>query len=138
VYISFSGGIVKVLNTKTWTEVDSLKCESGINEMAVSPDGKFLAAFSGKNIEVWDLKSFKRKWKLEGHDQGGYGIGFSPDSRYVISGSYDQTFKIWDLSNGMCTLTYHGFEDVVYSCKILSDKEIFVGSSQGKIWYYKF
>ena len=138
VYVSFSGGIIKKLSTKTWTEVDSLKCESGITEMTVSSDGKLLAAFSGRNIEVWDLQTFKRKWKLEGHEQGGYGIGISPDNRYAISGSYDQTFKIWDLSNGTCTLTYHGYQDIVYSCKILSGNEIFIGSSQGKIWHYKF
>ena len=138
VYISFPDGVIKVYDTKTWNEAGKMKCDADIREMAISADGSLLGSFSGRFVEVWDIKTLKRKWKLEGHEQSGYGIGFSPDNRYLISGSYDQTFKLWDLSSGKCTLTYHGYEDVVYNCKILSGNEIFVATSQGMIFYYKF
>lgn len=137
-YVGFGDGSIKIFETNTWSEVGSLACANGLQEMDMSPDGRFLAAFSGKNVEVWDLKTFDRKFLLSGHELAGYGICFSPDSRYLLSGSHDQTFRLWNLANGVCTLTYHGYEDMIYSCKFVSASEFLIGSAEGKIWYYRF
>jgi WD40 repeat protein len=137
-YVGFNDGEVKVIDTRTWGETGSFRCGAGIQEMAVSPDGGMLAVFSGRNIEVWATKSLGRIHLLQGHERSGYGIGFSPDGRHIVSGSNDQTFRIWDLSDGSCTLTYHGYEDTIYSCKFLGGRELLLTSSQGKVWYYRF
>jgi len=137
-YVGFGTGKVKSFDTRSWIEVGSFDCSNGLQEMAMSPDGRLLAVFSGKNVEVWDTRTSRRTHLLTGHEQSGYGIGFSPDSRYLVSGSSDQTFKFWNLTNGICTFTYHGYEDVVYSCKFPSDNELLIGTSQGKIRYYRF
>lgn len=36
--------------------------------------------------------------KFEGHDKSVYSVAFSPDGKSLVSGSLDQTLKIWDLS----------------------------------------
>ena len=136
--IGFNDGTVKLLETNAFTVINSFKCNSGIQEIAISPDGSTLAVFSGKNIELWDVKSASRTSILKGHERSGYGIGFSHDGKYLISGSNDQTFKLWNLENSTCTLTYHGYDETIYNCKILSHNEIFISTSQGRIIYYKF
>jgi WD40 repeat protein len=79
------------------------------------------------------------EYKLTGHEQTGYAIGFSPDSKYLISGSYDQTFKLWNLERkGNCTLTFHGYEETVYTSKFIDNRRIFIGSSQGMMYFYDF
>lgn len=138
VFIGFHDGAIRALSAATWEEITVFKCHEGIQEFTVSPDGKLLAIFSGKDIEVWDTNTFKRKTFLKGHEKSGYGISFSADNRYIISGSYDQTFKLWNLTTGACTLTYHGYQDVIYSSKFLSAHELFLSSPEGKIWYYRF
>lgn len=138
VIVAFNSGMVKVLETKSWTEMSTFSCQTGIQEITVSPDGKTLAVFSGKDIELWNLETFTRTTVLAGHEKPGYGIGFSPDGKYLISGSYDQTFKLWNLETNTCTLTFHGYGDTIYSCKILPGNKIFLSSPQGKIWYYRF
>lgn len=138
VIVAFSGGLVKVLETTNWNELASFSCKNSIQEITVSADGKTVAIFSGKDIELWSTESFTKKAILTGHEKPGYGIGFSPDGKYFISGSYDQTFKLWNLETNTCTLTFHGYEDIIYSCKILPGNKIFLSSSQGKIWYYRF
>lgn len=138
VFIGFHNGTVKCLATGGWQEKASYQLEAGLQEMAVSPDGNWLAAFSGKNIELWHIPTGQRKYLLAGHEQAGYGIGFSPDSGYLISGAYDQTFKLWNLSSGRCTLTFHGFEETIYSAQFLNEKEILLGTPQGRMYYYQF
>jgi WD40 repeat protein len=79
-----------------------------------------------------------RKHKLVGHQQMGYGVSFSNDGKYLITGSNDQTFKLWNLETGKCTLTYHGFEDTIYSAQFISKNGLLLGTSQGVMRYYAF
>ena len=34
---------------------------------------------------------------FEGHEHRIESVAFSPDSQYIISGSFDQTIKLWNL-----------------------------------------
>jgi hypothetical protein len=43
---------------------------------------------------------------LEGHDQTVWAVAFSPDGKYVATGSLDQTAKIWDASSGTLLQTF--------------------------------
>lgn len=137
-YVGFGDGKISAIDTKTWTQTHAGRCLEGIQELAVSPDGEFLAAFSGAVIEIWATRTMTRRSLLRGHQKSGYGLGFSPDGRYLVSGSSDQTFKLWNLAREACTLTYHGYDDVVYSSKFLSADELHFSSSEGKIWYFRF
>ncbi|MCU0369992.1 MAG: WD40 repeat domain-containing protein [Bacteroidales bacterium] len=138
IFTGCGNGTIKGYRASDWTETDHFVAERGLQEMAVSPDGKLMAVFSGKNIEIFDLATRERRFFLDGHEQSGYGLDFSPDSRYLVSGSYDQTFKLWNLGTGQCTLTFHGFEETIYSTKFLGGNEIFLGTSQGMMHYYHF
>ena len=35
-------------------------------------------------------------------------VAFSPDGRRIVSGSYDETLKVWDALTGQETLTLNG------------------------------
>jgi len=47
---------------------------------------------------------------LRGHDQPVCALAFSPDGRWLASGSFDRTVKLWDVATGwnMRTLRRHG------------------------------
>jgi WD40 repeat protein len=138
IIVGSGDGIIKAFKTSDWSEIFHFKAETGMQEMAVSPDGKLLAIFSGKNIEIIDLSIHKRKYLLSGHELTGYAVGFSPDNRYLVSGSNDQTFKFWNLETGQCTLTFHEYEETIYSSKFLNERELLLSTSQGVIYYYDF
>jgi WD40 repeat protein len=67
--------------------------------LAVSPDGKWLAAPDGLAIRIWDVASGKEVDTLSGHTGAILSLAFAPDGRTVISGSEDTTALIWDVSH---------------------------------------
>jgi hypothetical protein len=45
---------------------------------------------------------------LAGHTKGVYSVAISPDGRYVLTGGYDGTARLWDLPTGQTLHTFTG------------------------------
>ena len=70
-----------------------------VKSMAFSPDGKYLAAgLNSGNIVVYDI-SFNQTNLLRIHSKPVIGIGFTKDSRYLISGDFDNLIKYSDIKD---------------------------------------
>jgi WD40 repeat protein len=46
--------------------------------------------------------------KLKGHGDAVYAVAYSPDGKYLITGSLDHTLKLWDVAAGKELKTYGG------------------------------
>lgn len=93
---------------------------SNIQAMALSPDGSLLAVSNGataaKNaptsIKVWNVASRTEKFTLIGHSAKVVSLAFSPDGRWLASGSNleDGTARLWDLTTGKQAQSFPGHE----------------------------
>lgn len=81
---------------------------SYLTTVAFSPDGKMLASasmYSDDNaIRIWELASViegdATLWQIHrDHTRGVFGIAFSPDGRRLLSGSGDNSARLWDMFN---------------------------------------
>jgi serine/threonine protein kinase len=54
------------------------------------------------------LSSSSSLYSYRGHTQPVTGIAWSPDGKYIASGSDDRTVQVWDAANGEHLLTYRG------------------------------
>ncbi len=75
---------------------------SGIEAVALSPDGKRLAipcATEPPTIRLWDISGGSGEWAvLKGHTGSLCKPAFSPDGKTLATGSTDKTIRVWDLS----------------------------------------
>ena len=53
-----------------------------------------------KYIPKYRLERICKRLKLRGHSGGVTSVCFSPDGRYIATGSYDNTAIIWDTDSG--------------------------------------
>ena len=54
---------------------------------------------SGNGLWVWDARTGERLRKLQGHTDKVNTVAFSPDGNRIVSGSRDNSVRVWDNLN---------------------------------------
>ena len=66
---------------------------------------------------------------FKGHTKGVTSIAFSPDGRYLISGSSDKTLKLWDFPGGREIRTFDGHKYSIDALAITPEGRFVVSGS---------
>jgi len=106
---------------------------------ALSPDRNYHAIICGLNIKISTIKDRQCIAKSSGHNGFINSVSWSPDSKYIVTGSRDNTAKIWTIY-GQCIATLTGHKNWIVSVSWSPDgKYIATGSfdKTAKIWAIK-
>jgi WD40 repeat protein/serine/threonine protein kinase len=120
---------VRIWDATTYAEIQAIERpkKTGIRGLALSPDGKRLAfSLVGEpEVMVWDTQAGRELLTLRGHRRGVNCVAFSPDGRWIGSGSGTDNqrdngeVKIWDSQTGQERVTLgermHGVYSVAFS-----------------------
>ncbi|NEO48805.1 MAG: hypothetical protein F6K55_33815, partial [Moorea sp. SIO4A3] len=80
------------------------------------------------------LDKVQERNRLQGHTDKVYGIAFSPDGKQIISGSSDNTVRLWDTETGLPLHTLEGHTDKVNDIAFSRDgKQILSGSGDNTV-----
>ena len=102
--------------------------------MALSPDARLLAV-GGRmsdttaslpccgDIRLFDLASGRQIGLLKGHQNAVVGLAFSPDSRLLLSGSFDNTAIIWDIETRSVRQHLKGHTGFIFGAAFTPDGE---------------
>ncbi|KAJ0397384.1 hypothetical protein P43SY_008215 [Pythium insidiosum] len=95
--------------------------------VADAPTGGFVTGSMDKGVRIFDLDG-KLVAHLRGHEGGVISLGLTHDQRYLLSGSWDGTARVWDLSTQQCVQVLSGHENGV--CVLgLPDGTVVTGST---------
>jgi WD40 repeat protein len=71
-----------------------------MNVLAFSRDGQLLAAGHEHGLQLWDAKGGLPLGKLQLSEPWVRGIAFLPDGKTMVTHTYQQDFRVWDISVG--------------------------------------
>lgn len=90
---------VRLWDPATGRELRRFPTPAGeIRAMALSPDGKTVAAAAWGTVVLWELASGQERGRFTGHREWVQSLAFSPDGRLLASGSLDYTALVWDVT----------------------------------------
>ncbi|RYP43976.1 hypothetical protein DL768_009507 [Monosporascus sp. mg162] len=76
-----------------------------------------------------DAAMYQYRQTLQGHSSAVNSVAFSPDSKLLVSGSYDYTVRLWDTTTGQCRQTLQGHSLAVYSVAFSPDSKLLASGS---------
>lgn len=94
-----------------------------------SPDNTRLATGIDNDIVLWHLNQGRQELNLKGHTAWVVSIAFSPNGKWLASGSNDHTIRLWDVHSGHCIKTLQGHTGWVQSVAFSSNGQWLVSAS---------
>ncbi len=109
-----------------------------IYSMQMSLDMKYiLVAGDYENFQLLTTKTGVVR-EFKGHTKKVFSVCFSPDGEYALSGSVDNTARLWDVKTAKCLRIFEGHIDSIRSVCFSPDmKYVLSGSWNGeiKVWF---
>ncbi|KAJ7696971.1 WD40-repeat-containing domain protein, partial [Mycena rosella] len=77
-----------------------INADAGVTSVAISPDGAVTAGCIEAVVRIWSVAMGALGELLHGHPDSVYSVVLTRDGYGIVSGSFDNTLKHWDLRGG--------------------------------------
>lgn len=112
---------------------------SKISKMELSKTSQlFLLTFEDNSIELWDTYKKIKSRRFTGHERPINEAKFTPNNKFIVSCSMDQTMKIWDVLSGQL-INDISLQKPIMTFDISDDGEMlasaFLDSKEINLWH---
>lgn len=102
----------------------------GVNSPTFSPDGKHLA-FGGYGLRIVELESGIERTLEDGHTEEVTSLAFSPNSDLLVSGSHDNTVRLWNVGSARELRRFRGHGEEVNAVAFSPDGKVVASAGYG-------
>ncbi|MFP4134844.1 MAG: protein kinase domain-containing protein [Halothece sp.] len=131
----------KNIKPETNSVIKLFSGKGAIYSLDFSGDGNFLASgggaewgkFIGKDncVRLWRVGNWQTHSKLTQHAAPITAVKFTPDGKFLVSGSRDKTIKIWNLQTQQLQKTLKGHRFEINTLQVSSDGDVILSGSAG-------
>ncbi len=102
IFAALANGEVHVLDITTLETILVLSfSEKSARTLSISEvQGHLAVGYSDNLIRIFSLQDLELLQEIEAHKISVFTVQYSPNQRYLISGSRDAHLKVWDIANG--------------------------------------
>lgn len=102
IFAALANGEVHVLDITTLETILVLSfSEKSARTVSISEvQGHLAVGYSDNFIRIFSLQDLELLQEIEAHKISVFTVQYSPNQRYLISGSRDAHLKVWDIANG--------------------------------------
>jgi serine/threonine protein kinase/WD40 repeat protein len=100
-----------------------------VYEVQFSPDGRLAASAGRDGIRIWDPQHGRELRQLTAHTADVNSVRFSGDGSLLVSGSDDQTVRIWRTSDWECVRTLRT-SDAVVAAELTREQDAVVAAQR--------
>src|SRR5262249_55491411 len=69
-----------------------------VTALSFSADGRMLASSGDQTARLWEVATGQVRRHFKGHQGTAWGVALSRDGRHLVSGSFDTTALVWDVT----------------------------------------
>lgn len=101
IFAALGNGEVHVLDLTTLDTIHVIRSsDKSARSLSISEVNRHLAVgYSDNFIRIFNLQDFSQVTEIEAHKISVFTVQYSPDHRYLLSGSRDAHLKIWNVEN---------------------------------------
>jgi len=102
IFIALGDGNVIILDINTLQTIHQFRAsEKSARCIAINEKtAEFAVGYSDNKIRVYSMIDWELRQEIDAHKISVFTVQYSPDCRYLISGSRDAHVKVWDVNNG--------------------------------------
>ncbi|RUS34835.1 WD40-repeat-containing domain protein [Jimgerdemannia flammicorona] len=100
----------KIQLKTTFTSTQTIESIYTGGKATFSPDEKWLITIVGEDIDITEVDTGKKVYRLKGDTEMITTFAIKPDGRYLVSASRSLVMRTWDLSTGQMVRSYKAHE----------------------------
>ncbi|XP_034195473.2 periodic tryptophan protein 2 homolog [Osmia lignaria lignaria] len=130
--VGFSNGSFYLYEMPEVNMIHSLSIsQQYISSIAINSTGDWIAlgCSTAGQLLVWEWQSETYAMKQQGHSNNMNCLAYSPDGQYIVTGGDDGKVKLWNTTNGFCSITFQEHTSTVTGVLFSHNRKFIVSTS---------